>query len=451
MQVTETLAEGLKRSYKVIVPITDLDTRVSARLDDMKNTARINGFRPGKVPVGHLRRLYGRSVLAEAIEETVQQANQKIVADNGFRLAMQPKIALPEDQTEIAAVFDGKRDLAWTVDMEILPTVPVTDPAAIKVEMPVSDVTEDDVAAALKRIADQNQPFEPKAEGATAADGDQVTISFVGRVDGVAFEGGTADDVPLVLGSNSFIPGFEAGLVGTSVGESREVAVTFPEGYGAKELAGKPAVFSVTVKAIAAPGAVIVDDKFAESLGMENLEKLRSAVTDQLARENAAVSRQRVKRQVLDQLDGQIQMDLPSGLVDQEFDGIWRTVTEDLARASKTFADENTTEEAARADYRKIAERRVRLGLTLAEIGEKNGVKVTDEEVGRALVERARQFPGQEQQVWDYYRKNPDAMASLRAPIFEEKVVDYLLGLATVTEKKVTRAELMTNPESDAA
>jgi trigger factor len=451
MQVTETLAEGLKRSFKVVVPVADLNDKVSKRLDDLKDRVQIKGFRPGKVPVAHLKRLYGRSALAEAIEEAVQETNARIVSDNGFKLALQPKISLPENQEEVAGVFEGKADLSYTVDIEILPKVTLSDVRTITVNKPVADVADSDIDEALNRIGEQNRPFEAKAEGAAAASGDKLTIDFVGSIDGVPFEGGAGNDLPLVIGSNTFIPGFEDQLVGQNVGETRTISVTFPEDYGAANLAGKAASFEVTLKGLATPGALSMDDEMAKTLGMESLDKLKEAIRTQIGRENDLMSRQKAKRQLLDALDAAHQFELPAGLVSQEFDGIWKTVEEDLKRSGKTFADEGTTEEAARADYGKIAERRVRLGLVLAEIGEKNEIKVTDEEVSRALVERARQFPGQEQMVWDYYRKNPDALASLRAPIFEEKVVDFLLALATVTETKVPRAELLKQDEDDKA
>jgi trigger factor len=452
MQVTATLSEGLKREFRVVVPVADLAARADARLDDLKGRVNINGFRPGKVPTAHLKKLYGRAVLAETIEALVGEANQKIVADNGFKLAQEPAVKLPEAQEEAQAVFEGKADLDYTVAFEVLPAIQLADFKGIKVEKPVVEPSEADIQDMLETMAKQNRPFEPKAEGAAAENGDRLTIGFVGTIDGEKFEGGSAEEIPLELGSNSFIPGFEDQLVGVKVGEEKLVKVKFPTNYMAENLAGKDAEFAVTVKTIEKPGERAIDEEFAKMVGFEDLAKLKAAVSDRLKSEYAAAARRKLKRSLLDALDEKHAFDLPQTLVDQEFDSVWRQVTQDLESRGKTFADEDTTEEKAQAEYRAIAERRVRLGLVLAEIGEKAQIKVSDEEVSRAVVERARQFPGQEQQVWDYYRKTPQALASLRAPIFEEKVVDYILELADVTEKTVTKDELFKdNDDEDAA
>ena len=442
MQVTETLSQGLKREYRVVVPADDLDSKVNARLDEIKGTVRINGFRPGKVPVGHLKRMYGKSVMAETIEAAVRDANAKIVADHNLRLAMEPQVKLPTEEDAIKAVVEGKADLDYSVAMEVLPKIELADFKDIKLERLVAEVTESEVDDAVKALADQNKPFVPKGEGAEAKLGDKVTISFVGSIDGEPFEGGSGEDVPVVIGSKGFIPGFEEQLAGIKAGEKRTIKTPFPDNYMKAELAGKLASFEVTAKAVDAPSEVTVDDAFAKQLGVESLAKLREAVKARIAQEHAGATRAKIKRQLLDALDERHKFDLPPTLVDQEFDNVWQTVENDLKQQGRTFQDEDTTEEAARAEYRNIAERRVRLGLVIAEIGDKNQIKVADEEVQRAVVERARQFPGQEQQVWEFYRNNPQSLASLRAPIYEEKVVDFLIELAKVTEKKVTREEL---------
>jgi trigger factor len=447
MQVTETLSQGLKREYRVVVPANDLDNKVNARLDEIKGTVRINGFRPGKVPVGHLKRMYGKSVMAETIEATVRDANAKIVSDHNLRLAMEPQVKLPTEEAAIQAVVEGKADLDYSVAMEVLPKIELADFKEIKLDRLVADVDESEIDAAVKAIADQNKPFAPKGEGAEAKLGDKVTISFVGSIDGTPFEGGSGEDVPVVIGSKGFIPGFEEQLAGIKAGESRTLQVPFPENYGRAELAGKLASFEVTAKSIEAPGEVTIDDAFAKQLGVESLAKLREAVKSRITQEHAGATRAKIKRQLLDQLDERHKFELPPTLVDQEFENVWQTVENDLKQQGRTFQDEGTTEESAKAEYRKIAERRVRLGLVIAEIGDKNQIKVGDEEVQRAVVERARQFPGQEQQVWDFYRNNPQALASLRAPIYEEKVVDFLIELAKVTEKKVARDELYRQDE----
>ena len=449
MQVTETLSDGLKREYRVVVPASDLDSQVNTRLGELKDTVRINGFRPGKVPVGHLKRMYGKSVMAEAIETAVRDANAKIVADNNLRLAMEPQVKLPTEEDAIKAVVEGKADLDYSVAMEILPKIELADFKDIKLDRLVADVTEAEIDEAIARIAEQNRPFLPKGEGAEAKLGDKVTISFTGTIDGVAFEGGAGEDVPVVIGSKSFIPGFEEQLAGMKAGETRTIKAPFPDNYAKADLAGKTAAFEVTAKAIDAPGEVKTDDDFAKQLGLESLAKLRDAVKDRITREHAGASRAKLKRQLLDTLDERHKFDLPPTLVDQEFANVWQTVEGDLKQQGRTFADEGTTEDEAKAEYRKIAERRVRLGLVIAEIGDRNAIKVTDEEVSRAVVDRARQFPGQEQQVWDFYRNNPQALASLRAPIYEEKVVDFLVELAKVTEKKVAREELYRQDDED--
>ncbi|MBL8569989.1 MAG: trigger factor [Phreatobacter sp.] len=451
MQVTATLSEGLKREFRVVVPVTDLAERAAARLDDLKGRVNINGFRPGKVPTAHLKKLYGKAVLAETIEALVGEANQKIVEDNGFKLAQEPSVKLPEAEADAKAVFDGQADLDYTVAFEVLPTIQLADFKGIKVEKPVVEPSDADIQSMLETMAKQNRPFEAKADGAKAEDGDRLTIGFVGTIDGEKFDGGTAEDIQLELGSKSFIPGFEDQLVGVKAGEEKTVKVKFPTNYMAQNLAGKDAEFAVTVKSIEAPGERAIDEEFAKMVGFEDLAKLRAAVSDRLKSEYVAASRRKVKRSLLDALDERHSFDLPQTLVDQEFDSVWRQVTQDMEGRGKTFADEDTTEEKSKDEYRKIAERRVRLGLVLAEIGEKAQIKVSDEEVSRAVVERARQFPGQEQQVWDYYRKNAQALASLRAPIFEEKVVDYILELADVTEKTVSKDDLFKDNEDDEA
>ena len=440
MQVTETAAAGLKREYRVVVPATDLEARVNERLDELKGRVQLRGFRPGKVPVAHLKRLYGKSTMAEVIEAAVREANTKIVSDNGFKLATEPKVVLPTEEGAVEGVIAGKSDLDYTVEIEIVPPITLADFKTIKLERLTADVSDAEVDEAVQKIAEQNRPFNAKSEGADK--GDRVTLSFQGTMEGKPFEGGSGDDAPLVLGSGQFIPGFEDHLNGIKAGESRTFDIKFPENYPAASVAGKDATFAVTAKTVEAPGSVTVDDEFAKTLGLESLAKLHEAVRDRIQREYTAVSRQKIKRALLDQLDERHKFEPPPSLVEQEFNNVWTTVESDLKEQNRTFADEGTTEEKARAEYRAISERRVRLGLVIAEIGEKNNIKVTDDQLTAAVVERARQLPGQEQQVWEYYRNNPNALGSLRAPLFEEKVVDFLLELADVTEKKVSREDL---------
>jgi trigger factor len=448
MQVTETLSEGLKREYKVVVPAAELDAKVNQRLDDLKGRVRINGFRPGKVPVTHLKRMYGRSAMAEVIEAAVRDANNQIVTEHGFKLAADPKVTLPTDEGAIDQLISGKSDLNYTMALEIVPPITLGDFKSIKLSKLTADVADSEVDDGIKNIAEQNRPHTPRSPGEKAAKDDRVTISFAGTIDGKPFEGGSGDDAVVLIGSNTFIPGFEDQLVGITTGETRTLKVTFPAHYMKEDLAGKDAEFVVTAKTIETPGTMTIDDEFAKSLGLESLDKLRDAVKDRISREHTAMSRQKIKRALLDELDKMHKFDPPPTLVEEEFDRVWKSVLQELENERKTFADESTTEEKAKAEYRAIAERRVRLGLVLAEIGEKNNITVTDDELTRAVMDRARQFAGREQQVWEYYRQNPQAVAALRAPIFEEKVVDFLLELASVKESNVSRDELYKEDDS---
>jgi trigger factor len=442
MQVNETLSEGLKHEFQVSVPANDLDAQVDARLADMKDKVRMNGFRPGKVPAAHLKKIYGKSVMAETIDQLVRETNTKIFTERGFKLATEPKVTLPTDQDEINKLLEGKADLNYTVAIEVIPPIALADFKSFSIDKPVVDVSDADVDEAVGKIAEQNRPFADKGEGAKAETGDRVTVAFKGTIDGEAFEGGTSENIPVQIGSNTFIPGFEDQLIGIGKGEQRTLKVTFPTNYGNDKLAGKEAEFDTTASLIEAPQAITPDDEFAKKLGLESLDKLKDAARERIKQEYDAAIRSRVKRQLLDKLDETHKFDPPQALVDQEFEVMWESIKKEMESVNRTFADENTTEEKAQEDYRKIADRRVRLGLVLSEIGEKNNITVTDDEVSRALVERARQFPGQEKQVWDYYRNNPQMLAQLRAPIFEDKVVDFVLELAKVNEKKVGREEL---------
>jgi trigger factor len=449
MQVTETTNEGLKREFRVTLPATDLDARLTERLTEMKDRVRINGFRPGKVPVDHLKKVYGRAVMAETIEQMVRETNTKILTDRGLKLAMEPKITLPEDQSEVDGVISGKADLSYTVAVEVVPQIALADFKAIKLEKIVADVADLDVEEGVRRLAEQNRTYAARPEGAKAESGDRVVISFKGTVNGEAFEGGSGDDVPVRIGANVFLPGFEDQLLGIAAGETRTVNVTFPADYAAEKLAGQPASFEVVAKAVEQPNELTLDDAFAASLGIESMDKLRQAVKERIAQEYAGMSRQKLKRELLDRLDVLHKFEAPPSLVEQEFTNVWNTVLADLKSQNRTFEEEGTTEEKAREEYRAIADRRVRLGLVLAEIGDKNNIKVNDDEVSRAVMERARQYPGREREVWDYYQKNYNALASVRAPIFEEKVVDFIVELADVTEKKVTKDELFKEDENE--
>jgi trigger factor len=449
MQVTETLAEGLKHEFQINVPASDLDAKADARLVDLKDKVRLNGFRPGKVPVSHLKKVYGRSVMAETVEQTIRDTNTKIFTERGFRLATEPKVTMPTEEKAVEDILTGKSDLNYTVSIEVVPSIQLADFKGFSVEKPVADVTDADVDEAIKRIADANRSYVAKGEGAKAEIGDRVTVSFKGSIEGTLFEGGTGENIQVVIGSNTFIPGFEEQLLGMAAGETRTLKVSFPKNYTNLELAGKPAEFETTASLIEAPQDTEINDEFAKTLGMESLDKLKEAARARLAAEYAGATRQRVKRMLLDRLDEAHRFEAPPSLVDQEFNLMWNSIRAEMESGGKSFADEDTTEEAAKEEYRKIADRRVRLGLVLSEIGEKNKITVTEDEVSRAVIERARAMPGREKEVWEYYQKNANALAQLRAPIYEDKVVDFLLELANVSEKKVTREELYKDEDDE--
>jgi trigger factor len=442
MQVTQTNSLGLKREFKVVLAASDLAERVEGQLAEVQAKARIPGFRPGKVPVSHLKRLYGRSIMAEVVQDAVNEANRKIVEENQLRLAMDPKIDFPGDAQEIEKAFEARADFAFTVALEVMPKIEVGGFEDIEIERLVADVSDADVDQVLTRLAEQNRTYTTKEGEAAAEKGDKATLDFIGKIDGEPFEGGSGENVDVVLGSGNFIPGFEVQIERMKTGESRTIAMTFPENYSAAKLAGKAATFDVTLKAVAAPAEIEISEEFAKGFGFEDLGKLKEKIRENIERDHLAASRGKWKRDLLGVLDKKYAFDVPEGMVAQEFDAVWRTVETEQKRSGRSYEDDNTTEDAARADYLKIAERRVRLGLLLAEIGEKAEIKVSDEEVGQALTQRARAFPGQEKTIWDYYRKNPNALAEIRAPIYEEKVVDYVISQVKLNDKKISKDEL---------
>jgi trigger factor len=451
MQVTETLSEGLKHEFQISVPASDLDAKADARLVDLKDKVRLNGFRPGKVPVSHLKKVYGRSVMAETIDQTIRDTNTQIFSERGFRLATEPKITMPTEKKEVDDLLTGKSDLTYTVAIEVVPAIQLADFESFSVEKPVAEVSDADVDDAIRRIAEQNRSYAAKDEGGKAESGDRVTVNFKGMIDGEPFEGGTGEKIPVVIGSNSFIPGFEDQLAGVAAGDTRTLKLSFPKNYANATLAGKSAEFETTATLLEAPQPVEINDEFAKTLGLESLDTLKQAMRDRLAAEFASATRRRVKRALLDRLDETHKFEAPPSLVDDEFKLMWNSIRAEMDSSGKTFADENTTDEAAREEYRRIADRRVRLGLVLAEIGEKNKISVTDDEVSRAVIERARQVPGREKEIWDYYRNNANALAQIRAPIYEDKVVDFILELANVSEKKVSREDLFKEEDEKGA
>jgi trigger factor len=449
MQVIETATEGLKRELKIVVPATELATRLETYLNDLKARVQIRGFRPGKVPVAHLKKMYGKSAMAEIVNTVIGETTSKAIEERNEKSAMQPQVDLADAEAE--KVLDGAADLAFALKYEVIPAFDVLSVDDIAIERPVAEVTEAELTERLEQIGEGARSYEARGKTAKAREGDRLTVSYLGKIDGEPFEGGADDRAFIFLGSKRFIPGFEEQLVGVKTGEKKTIEVTFPADYPAAHLAGKPATFDVEVAEVATPAELKLDDEWAKTLGMDSLEALKAAVRGQVEQQYGMQTRQKVKRQLLDALDKQYAFDLPPTLVEQEFEIIWRQVASEMERTGKTFADEDTTEEDARAEYRKIAERRVRLGLVLSKIGEENKIQVTEAELQRALIERARQFPGQERQVFEFYRKDPNALASLQAPVFEEKVVDHLLEKVKVSDKTVSKDELFKDDDDLAA
>ncbi len=447
MQVNETLKEGLKRELDVIIPADELDTRLVKYLEDLKDRIQIPGFRPGKVPLSHLKRVYGQDAMKEIINETVGETVRSSIDGRDEKPALQPDVDIANDTLE--NVIKGGVDLAFKVVYEVLPEFELGDFKSIKIERPITDVIDADIDQRIDQIAESNRPFASKDADGVAADGDRLTMSYVGKIDGEPFEGGADENGQLVLGSGQFIPGFEDQLIGAKAGEQKVVKVAFPEDYPAEHLAGKDAEFGVTVKDVETPEELTIDDAWAERFGIESLAKFKEAITQQIESEFGSETRQQVKRQLLDQLDEMHEFELPPTLLESEFEQIWNQLSQNMTQACRTFEDEDTTEEKAREEYRKIAERRVRLGLVLSEIGEKNNISVTDAELQRAPHEKVSQYPGHEKQVFEFYEKNPNALASLRAPIYEDKAIDFIIELADVTDKKVTKEELFADSDDD--
>ena len=445
MQVTETLSEGLKRAYKVVLPVADLAKKLDDELNEMKDKVQIRGFRAGKVPMTHLKKVYGKQVMADVLQKAVNEANQKIIEENSLKLAADPKIDVDGGDAGVEKAIAAEGDLAFTVNLEIIPKIEVKSFGDLALERQVLKVNDTEIDENIGKLADNARPYVAKDGG--AASGDKVTIDFAGKVDGVAFEGGTGTDMDVNIGSGTFIPGFEEQLTGIKSGEARQLNVKFPDEYQAPNLAGKDAVFDVTAKKVEAPGEITLDDEFAKKFGVDCLDALKNAIRDDIQRQYDDAGRQKMKRGLLDQLDKAYAFELPESLVEHEFNGIWQQSEQERQQAGKTLEDLGKTEDEAKADFRTIAQRRVRLGLLLAQIGEDAKVEVTEQELTAAIVERVReigrQFPGQEQAAWDYFRKNEQAVAQVRAPLFEDKVIDIIVGQAKVTDKPVTREELL--------
>jgi trigger factor len=439
IEIIEKSGEGLSRVYGVTVPAATLSERLDRRIAELSPQMKLKGFRPGKVPAAHVKRLYGKSLMSEIIDQAVNEGQQQALAGD-IRPAAQPEISVSSD---LAKVLDGAADLSFDLSVELMPEFKALDVAAIAIERPVHQPSDEEVTAQLAELAQQNRTYEPKTGKAVkAADGDMVVGDFVGRIDGEGFEGGAMENAEVVIGSGRFIPGFEDQLKGAKPDTTVTLKVTFPEDYGAKDLAGKTADFEFQVKAVKKPKAATVDDDFAKQLGLDTLDALKTAVKGQMQQQYDRLSRFKAKRALLDVLDAGHDFPLPQRMVESEFQSIWRQVEAEKASGELSEEDKAKTDEQLQTEYRKIAERRVRLGLVLAEIGRLNNVQITDQEVNAALIAEARSYPGQEQKVVEFYRNNPQAIAQLRAPIYEEKVVDMILAQAMVADKPVSKAEL---------
>jgi trigger factor len=436
MQVTELSAQGLLREYKIVVPAATLADKVNTRLAELAKTAQLPGFRPGKVPTALLKKQFGPALYGEALEQSIQDGATKLLEDRGLKPALQPKV-------DIKQVGEDK-DLEFEVRVEVLPEIAKIDFPSIELERLKVAVDDQAVNDALGRIAQANREQKPVDPPRAAEKGDILKVDFVGTMDGKEFPGGSVTDYSVEIGSGGLIPGFEDQLVGLNVGESRDVKVTFPADYGAKELAGKDASFKVDCKEIRALGDQPVDDSLAKKTGFETLENMRKEVSQRIEQDYAQLSRGIVKRKLLDKLSEMAKFDVPQGLVDAEFDSIWKQY-EDMKKRAETAgnAPSSEDEEKSKAEYRGIAERRVRLGLLLADIGRANNIQVSNDEIGRAIVREAQRFPGQEQKVFEFYTKNAEMRDSLRAPIYEDKTIDFILELAKVTDRSVSADDLV--------
>lgn len=440
MQVTETNNEGLKRSYKVVVPAEEIKIKIDNRLSEIAKTASMPGFRPGKVPVTLLKKTHGQAIMGEILEKTVNESSQKALSDKDLRPVAQPKIEIDK--------FDEGSDLEYTIQLELFPEIKLTEFKKIKLERFKVPANEDQIDEILGQMADGQKDSKPLKKTRPVASGDLAVIDFVGSVDGEEFAGGSAENYSLEIGSGSFIPGFEEQIIGKNIGDKFDVNVTFPDEY-AKELAGKDAIFAVELKDHKETIPGTVNDEMAIKMGAENLEDLRNKLKENQEAELGQYSRLRVKRELLDILDKEHQFEMPDGMVEAEFEAIWQQFEQQRKDHPEKIEEEdkNKTDDQLKEEYRVIALRRVKLGLLLAEIGRVNEISVSQEEVNRAIVQEAQQYKGKEKEVFDYYKNNPEAMQGIQSPLLEEKVVDFVIELSDVHEKIVTVDELMAEPE----
>ena len=442
MQIEQTSAEGLTRAYKITVEAAVLEKKLTEKLVKIASEIRIDGFRPGKVPVSHVRNLHGDALMGEVLEETVNTTSQEAMEKDDVRPAMQPDIEITD--------YKQGSDLEYSMNVEIMPDIEVGDFSKISLEKEVAKVADSDIDDAIKNLAEQQTRFEKtEEEGYAAKDGDAVVIDFTGKLDGEPFEGGNSEEFQLVLGSNSFIPGFEEQLVGVKAGDEKDLPVTFPGDYNAEHLAGKDVIFEVKVREIQLAAEVEINDDLAVQVGLTDLAELRTKITDQISSEFSQFTRAKLKRSLLDQLADTYEFDVPPGMVTMEFDQIWSDFTKQLESQEKTIEDEDQSEEELREEYQGMANRRVRLGLLLAQVGDTNDITVSAEELNGAIMQEAQRYPGQEQQIFQLYQQNQQAMQQLRAPIYEDKVINFILELASVTEKEVDQDTLMQLPGAE--
>ena len=441
MQVTETLNEGLAREFTIVVPQGDIEEKVSAKLKEISTSVNLPGFRPGKVPEKILRRRFGKSIMGEILESVVNESSAKALSDAELRPALQPKIEITE--------FDEGTDLKYDMKVEIIPEITSMDFAKIKLERLSAEVPEDSVTESLERLAKSHGSHEDLAETRPVAEGDLAVIDFLGKVGGEPFDGGKGEDYPLELGSGSFIPGFEDQVLGMSLGDEKTISVTFPEDYGAEELAGKQAEFDVTLKGIKVSKPAELNDELATKFGAENLEALKERVKASYEKEYASAARQKLKRALLDALAEGHDFELPPTLVTNELDGIVAQIEQAREQGHEEDETKDKSEQELREDFADIAKRRVKLGLLLAEVGRAQDIQINQDDINKVMMQEASRYPGQEQQVFEYYKSNPQALQAMQGPIYEEKVVDYILELAEISDKPVSVEVLLKEDEED--
>ena len=439
MEVKELKSKGLKREFSITIAVDDLKEKKIKKLQDIASKAKIDGFRPGKVPTAHIEKLYGQSVMVEVIEEKVSEVSQNVLQDRDLRAAVKPDVKLQSDMND---VIEKNKDLVFTMNCEVLPEIEITDFSKIKLDKPVSKPQEKDIKDALEYLAKQNKSFKEASEKTKSKDGDQVTLDYVGKIDDITFDGGTANDANLVLGSKSFIDNFEDQLVGLKKGDKKLVKVKFPDNYQSPDLAGKEATFDVEIKKVSKAEESKVNDDLAKSLGMKDLEDLKKNLEERIQQDFDSAARMKLKDSLLDALEKKHKFELPESMVNQEFDQMWNQLQQQLDQQKKELKDLELSEKEIRKNYIEISEKRVCTGLLIAEIGKQNNIQLEDNDINKALQTEMQRYPGQEKEILDYYQKNQDAIRQLTAPVFEDKVIDFILEKVDLKDVKVSREDL---------